>query len=63
MERITLFVRTTKKDGPIKLRFRLRDGESVQLYHKSDIVAEQKDLDKFNLDGTIKGRVQIYNKD
>ena len=36
MERITLFVRTTKKkDGPIKLRFRLRDVESVQLYHKS----------------------------
>lgn len=32
----------------IKLRFRLRDGESVQLYHKSDIIADQKDLEKFN---------------
>lgn len=63
MERITLFVRTTKKDGPIKLRFRLRDGEEVQLYHKSDIIAEQKDLEKFNLDGSVKGRVQLYNKD
>lgn len=63
MERITLFVRTTKKDGPIKLRFRLRDGESVQLYHKSDIVADQKDLEKFNLDGTVKGRIQLYNKE
>lgn len=63
MERITLFVRTKKKDAPIKLRFRLRDGEAVQLYHKSDIVADQKDLQKFNLDGTIKGRVQLYNKD
>lgn len=63
MERITLFVRTTKKDGPIKLRFRLRDGESVQLYHKSDIIADQKDLEKFNLDGTVKGRIQLYNKE
>lgn len=63
MERITLFVRTTKKDGPIKLRFHLRDGESVQLYHKSDIIADQKYLEKFNLDGTVKGRIQLYNKD
>lgn len=62
MERITLFVRTAKKSGSIKLRFRLTDGRAVQLYHKSSIMADIKDLEKFNIDCTLKPKVTIFNK-
>lgn len=62
MERITLFPRTTKTSGSIKLRFRLTEGRAVDLYHKSDIKADLDDLKKFNSDGTVKGRVVIYNR-
>lgn len=63
MHRITIFKRTTKKDGFIKLRFRLRDGRSVDLYHKSDIIADLKSLEKFTEDGKPKPKVSIYDKD
>lgn len=62
MERITLFIRTTKTEGSIKLRFRLIDGRAVDLYHKSDIKADLKDLSKFEADGSVRGRVTIFNK-
>ena len=42
MERVTIFLRTTKTEGDIKLRFRLRDGREVDLYHKSEIRAALK---------------------
>ncbi len=61
MERITLFIRTSKSEGKINLRFRLRDSYGVQLYHKSGIKADLKDLSAFNLDGSVKGRRQIVN--
>lgn len=48
MERITIFIRTKKKSGSIRLRFRLIDGREVDLYHKSEIKADLKDLEKFN---------------
>lgn len=63
MHRITIFKRTTKKDGSIKLRFRLRDGRVVDLYHKSDIVADLRSLDKFTDEGKLKPKVSVYDKE
>ena len=54
--------RTSKQEGTIRLRFRLRDGRGVDLYHKSDIDADLKDLDKFTDTGELKPRMSIYNK-
>ena len=63
MERITIYVRTSKHAGPIRLRFRLSDGRGVQLFHKSNITASPQELSKFNIDGTLKKNVSIFNKD
>ena len=62
MERITIFRRTTKEKGSIRLRFRLRDGASVDLYHKSDIKADLVALDQFTDEGNKKPRVMNYDK-
>lgn len=62
MEHVTLCLRTEKSKGTIKLRFRLRDGREIQLYHKSNIEAEIADLSKFTLEGTVKPKTTIYNK-
>lgn len=62
MERITLYLRTTKTSGKIKLRFRLIEGRDVQLFHKSQIDADLADLKKFEMDGSLKPRVSIYNE-
>lgn len=62
MERITLYIRTTKTSGSIKLRFRLTEGREIQLFHKSEIEADLSDLKKFNADGSLKPRVTIYNE-
>ena len=61
MKGLTLFRRTTKSEGTIKLRFRLRDGRGVDLYHKSEIKADLKDLSKFEDDGELRPKVSIYN--
>ncbi|MCC8176594.1 MAG: hypothetical protein LUC85_05345 [Bacteroidales bacterium] len=62
MERVTFLLRTTKDpDQEVKLRFRLRDGREVQLYHKSEIKAKPKDMERFNEDGSVKGRSKIVN--
>ena len=63
MERITLFIRTVKTQGAIRLRFRLIDGREVDLFHKSQIKADLKDLSKFNMDGSLRPKVSIYNSD
>lgn len=63
MELITIKRRTTKDSGTIKLRFRLREGRAVEMYHKSDIDADIKDLEKFEDDGSLKDRIKIYNHD
>lgn len=57
MERITLRVRTTKKTGEVPLMFRLRDAKNVDIYYKSDIAADVRQLDKLELDGTPKKKV------
>lgn len=53
--------KTTKTNGKIRLRFRFRDGRSVELYHKSEIQADLKELSKFNDDGTLKTGTKVYN--
>ena len=63
MERVTIFLRTTKTEGDIKLRFRLRDGREVDLYHKSEIRAALKDMAKFDENGNIKPKVSVFNKE
>lgn len=63
MEQIKFIIRTNKTKGSIRLRFRLVDGRGVYLYHKSSIVAELKDLEKFNEDGTLKPGLRVYNHD
>ena len=62
MKGLTIVKRTSKQEGTIRLRFRLRDGRGVDLYHKSEIDAELKDLDKFTDTGELKPRVSVYNK-
>lgn len=61
MEKIEIHNRTTKSKGSIRLRFRLNDGRSVQLYHKSEIQADLKDLTKFEKDGSLRAGIKIYN--
>lgn len=63
MERITIYLRTTKTSGKIRLRFRLTEGLEVQLFHKSNIEADLADLKKFDMDGSLKPRVSLYNED
>ncbi len=62
MERIVIFARTTKTEGEIRLRFRLTDGRRADLYHKSSIKASLTDLAKFNVDGSLRPKVSVYNK-
>ena len=62
MKGLTIVKRTNKAEGTIRLRFRLRDGRGVDLYHKSEIDADLKDLDKFADNGELKPRVSVYNK-
>lgn len=56
MARITIFNQSKKTEGKIRIRFRLKDGRNVQLYHKSDIEVDLSDLNKFEPDGTPKKR-------
>lgn len=62
MERITLRVRTKKKEGTVPLMFRLRDTNGVDIYYKSDIAADVKQLDKFETDGSPKKKVTTVDK-
>ena len=70
MEHVTFFRRKEQK-GEIRLRFRLQDTErgvdrthpnGVDLYHRSDIIADVEDLNRLNLDGTFKDKVQAKHK-
>lgn len=62
MERIYILKRTTKKSGIIKLRFRLRDGKAVDLQHKSEVTADIKELEKFDIHGRVKLGITIFNE-
>lgn len=64
MERITILDKSKKKNGNIKIRFRLRDGRDVDITHRTDIVADVAILRKqFAEDGTLKPRVSIYDQE
>ena len=60
MEKITFRANHSKKKE-IKVYYRLRDGRSVQLCHRTDILANVADLEKLNPDGTRKDRVKNVN--
>lgn len=62
MEKVTILFRTTKDEGDIRLRFRLRDGRQVQLYHKSDIIAPIKAVKKLQPNGQLKPRVTVFDE-
>lgn len=56
MSTIQAFIRTSaKKADKVNVRFRLRDGRNIQLFHKSEILITPLDFDKKNQ--TIKARV------
>lgn len=63
MIRVTIILRTTKTEGTVKLRFRLREGRGVDLYHKSEIRADIRDLNKFDEYGNLKPKVSLFNKE
>lgn len=63
MKRISIINRTTQKEGDVRLRFRLRDGRNVDLYHKSEIKATISELSKFDLgEAKVKAKVNNYNR-
>lgn len=63
MRQISIIIRSPNKTGTTTLRFRLRDGRAVDLYHKSEIVATMDELNCFDLSTTkVKPRRTIYNK-
>lgn len=63
MERVTLYYREGKQKGVARLRFRLVDGRKITLYHKTGYLAKIKDLEKYENDGELKKRVEVYNKE
>lgn len=64
MKRILILNRTTRNEGDVRLRFRLRDGRNVDLFHKSEIIATQNELSKFDLcEAKVKTKVNNYNRD
>ena len=63
MEKIIIVWRFKEGEKKARLRFRLRDGRAVDVFHKSNIMATVSDLDKFEVNGELKPRVTIYNKD
>ena len=54
---VTIATRTTKKNGVISLRFRLRAGRNVDVYYTSGIKATISDLNRLQSDGTAKKRL------
>lgn len=60
--RISIINRTTKADGNVKIRFRLRDGRDVDLYHKSEIEIDVNELSKLESSGDVKPKIKIGKK-
>ena len=52
---VTAFIRVSKKNSKANVRFRLRDGRNMQLFHKSELIIKADDWD--NQKQTIKARV------
>ena len=63
MEKIDFYIRTAKEKDTIKVRYRLRDGRDVQLFHSTDIRCSKSDLSKLTPDGKTKDRVKVYNQE
>lgn len=64
MERITILLKSKKKSGNIKIRFRLRDGRDVDITHRTSIEADIALLRKqFTEDGTLKPRISVYDQE
>lgn len=63
MEKIDFHIQSSKKDGQVKVRYRLTDGRKVQMTHKTDVKCSRFDLNQLNPDGSTKPRVRIYNED
>jgi len=58
MATVTAFIRTSKKAKDVNVRFRLRDGRKIQLFHTSELVVNSDMWDEKK--ETIKARV-LYN--
>ena len=58
-----MFVRTTKSEGQIRLRFRIREGRSADFYYTSDISADLQSLSKLDEFGNKKAKVSIYDEE
>ena len=63
MEKIIIVWRFKEGEKKARLRFRLREGRAVDAFHKSNIMATLSDLEKFEVNGELRPRVTIYNKD
>ena len=59
MEKITFHC--DKKEGKVKVRYRLRDGRKTQICHTSDIVCDLKELKQFQPNGETITRKKVYN--
>ena len=59
MDKITFHA--MMKEGPVKVRYRIRLGRMAQICYTSDIECEAKDLAKFKVNGERKERVTLYN--
>ena len=59
MEKVTFY--PCKKKGEIRVKYRIRDGRSGQIYHTTNILCSEKDLEKLNPDGSRKDRVKLFN--
>lgn len=59
MEKITFHF--DKKEGKVKVRYRLRDGRKIQICHTSDIICDLKELEQFQPNGETVSRKRVYN--
>ena len=50
MEKVTFY--PCKKKGEVRVKYRIRDGRSGQVYYTTDILCSEKDLEKLNPDGS-----------
>ena len=57
MEKISFY--PCKKKGEVRVKYRIRDGRSAQVYYTTDILCSEKDLEKLNPDGSRKDRVKL----
>lgn len=61
MEKITFMVRTKDPKAQIKVRFRLRDGRELQLFHSTRISTTVGNLAKFEPNGELAKSVKVYD--